>query len=81
MPEYDNTNRGVLFRNNKARGDRDPEFQGNAEVDCPHCNRSIPFWISAWVRESKKKVKFFSMAFKLKTGGQGGAPAEDEIPF
>lgn len=79
MPEYDNTNRGVLFKNNKQRaGKKDAEYQGNLNVD------GVDYWISAWVKDGSKG-KFFSLSVKLKkdvaSPPSKSNVSDDEVPF
>lgn len=60
MP-YDNDMSGVLFRAKEKKSDRSPEYSGSCEID------GEEYWISAWVKESKKDgSKFFSLAFSPK---------------
>lgn len=59
MPDYDNTNRWVLFRNEDRRTDKSPEYSGTLNVD------GREFYLSAWVKEGKKG-KFFSGSLKPK---------------
>ena len=56
---YDNTNTGVLFRNDKATTDKHPTHTGSINID------GVDYWLSAWVKEGAKG-KFFSMSVKLK---------------
>lgn len=59
--EYDNTDRGVLFRNSRKTGDSHPDFQGNINVG------GVEFWLSAWVKEAKKDgSQFLSLSVKKK---------------
>lgn len=79
MPEYDNTNRGVLFKNNKQRaGKNDAEYQGNLNVD------GVDYWINAWVKDGSKG-KFFSLSVKPKKDGASppskSKVSDDEVPF
>ncbi len=79
MPEYDNNMRGVLFRNDRGRGENSPEYTGNCEID------GVEYWVSAWVKQSKQGKKFFSMSFKAKDGmqekHQQNQDFDSDIPF
>ena len=41
MSEYDNTNRGVLFKNDRKESDSHPDYKGQINVD------GTEFWLSA----------------------------------
>jgi hypothetical protein len=72
--EYDNTNTGRLFRNEKMRPDKqDPEYTGDANFE------GEEYWVSAWINETKEKKKYFRMKFKKKTQS-GTAPAPKPAP-
>lgn len=82
MTQYDNTNRGVLFKNDKREQDSHPHYRGSINVG------GEEFWLSAWLKESEKG-KFMSLSVKPKEE----APAKpqpkrvaveiphDDIPF
>jgi len=92
---YDNNLRGALFKNDDKRGDSDPDYKGQCEVD------GVEYWIAGWKKMSKDKQPYLSIAFtqKEKRGGrsndrgrdngrgndrgrqQGGDNFEDDIPF
>ena len=65
--EYDNTNRGVLFRNDKKETEKHPDFTGSMDVG------GVDHYLSAWVKESKQGKKFFSISIKPKN--EVAAPA------
>ena len=89
MPEYENTNKGVLFKNDKKESDKHPDYKGSINVD----GREL--WLSAWVRNGKngkllslavtpKEAKGKTMpAAKLSARGVGSRNDDmsDEIPF
>jgi hypothetical protein len=66
MPQYDNTNRGVLFRNQrKQSGDNKPDYTGKLDVN------GEEVFISGWVKEVKNGErageKFLSLAIQNKS--------------
>jgi len=67
--EYDNTNTGRLFKNEKMRPDKkDPEYKGDCDIE------GVQYWIAAWVNETKEGKKYFRFRFKPKSES-GSAPA------
>ena len=81
MTQYDNNNRGALFKNNKRTNDKQPEYNGSVEVN------NVEYYISAWVKESKNGQKFFSLSFTPKDQQQASVTpsvtedVNDSIPF
>ena len=82
--DYDNTNRGALFRNDRKEQEKQPDYTGSLNVE------GVDYWLSAWLRESKEGKKFFSMAVtpKEKPASQPAPKADggimgmsDDIPF
>jgi hypothetical protein len=72
MAEYDNTNRGVMFKNDQGGNPKRPQYRGSINVDGTDYN------LSAWVRESKKDgSKFLSLTVEPK---QGAPRKDDELP-
>lgn len=55
-----------LFKNDKRETDKHPEYEGEFNIKCPHCQAGLGGWIKAWVREAKTGNKYFSIAFKHK---------------
>lgn len=90
--QYDNTNRGALFKNDDRKTDKHPEYSGSLNVD------GVDYYLSGWIKEGKKG-KFFSLSIKRKENQMANlrdelnakspqAPARghgpdplDEIPF
>jgi uncharacterized protein (DUF736 family) len=58
--EYDNTNRGVLFKNDKKETDNHPDYTGSLDVD------GDEFFLAAWIKTSKAGKKFMSLSVKPK---------------
>lgn len=81
--EYDNTNRGMLMKNLNKTADNHPDYSGSINVD------GMDYWLSAWIKESKKGTKFFSMSVKPKDQQKKAKPKKeddfdmgaDSIPF
>ena len=93
MTQYDNTNRGALFRNDRKTKDTQPTHTGSLNVD------GVEYFLDAWVKEGKSG-KFFSVSVKRKdkqgdaaapsrapapapkpSGGSGFDDMDDDIPF
>lgn len=67
MTEYDNRNRGVLFKNDRKTSDKHPDYKGTANMD------GRDYYVSAWVRDGKKG-KFMSMSYEAKDAVPEGHP-------
>ena len=63
---YDNSNSGALFKNKDKDRDTDRDYSGNAEITCPHCNKSADHWISCWINTSKAGMKYMKLKFNAK---------------
>jgi uncharacterized protein (DUF736 family) len=73
---YDNTNRGVLFRETEKQSDKHPDYTGKLNVG------GKDFYIAGWLKESKKKTKFLSLQVKPAEQQVSREPEEDsDIPF
>lgn len=60
MAQYDNTNRGALFRNERKAKETDPDHTGSINID------GKEFWLNAWVNESRDGRKYFSLVVNPK---------------
>lgn len=83
--QYDNTDRGVLFRNDRKETDNHPDYTGNINVG------GVEFWLSAWIKEGQNG-KFMSLSVKPKEErqqsrqqpsgrGRQSRDFEDSAPF
>lgn len=86
MTDYDNTNSGAMFINDRKTNDRQPDRNGSAEIECPDCGAKTEFWVAGWIRTAKRTgQKFMSLAFTAKEETpQAAAPDngyDEDIPF
>lgn len=65
MAEYDNTNSGALFENQKRQKPSHPHLRGSCVIKTPD-GELVEYWVSAWQKTSKKGDDFFSLSFQLK---------------
>lgn len=80
--EYDNTNRGIISKNQNKTSDKHPDHSGSLNVD------GIDYWLSGWIKEGKNG-KFLSLSVKPKDAkpSKKQAPKEDlgdfdqDVPF
>ena len=82
--DYDDTNRGVLFKNNRKATENQPDYTGKLNIE------GTERYLSAWIKESKAGNKFFSMSLgkpvaEVQEKGSASAKTADfvdsEIPF
>lgn len=60
MAEYDNTNKGTLFQNERRDKATSPNYTGSININ------GEEFWLSAWVKESKAGKRFLSLSVSPK---------------
>lgn len=67
MAEYDNSNRGALFANDRKTSDTQPTHTGTINAVCPCCQAATDYWLSAWIKDKKNGPgRFFSLSVKPK---------------
>ena len=77
MPQYDDTNRGVLFKNTDKKTDKHPDYTGKIDVE------GKPYRLAAWIKDGQRG-KFMSLSLSEPQQGSSAPPAgdlSDEIPF
>lgn len=82
--EYDNTNRGVLFRNDKKETESHPDRNGSINIE------GTDYWLSGWLKKSKAGNQFLSLSAKRKDAparepgsndDKRAAVFDDDLPF
>jgi uncharacterized protein (DUF736 family) len=79
--DFDNTNRGALFRNDDKTEEKHPDYRGTINVG------GTEYWVSAWIKTSKRGTKYMSLSVKPKNGDAAqpkksiGADLDDEVMF
>jgi hypothetical protein len=71
---YDNTNRGMLTRNDKQGNESRPDYRGSINV------AGVEYWLSAWIREGREGTKlegqkYMSLSVQPKDAQPAYAPA------
>jgi hypothetical protein len=70
--QYDNTNRGALFKNADKTDDKHADYRGEINVN------GDEFWLNAWLKTSKKGAKYLSLSLKPK---QAAVTAKSQSAF
>ena len=59
MSQYDNTNRGSIWKNDKKEKDTHPDFRGSLNVE------GKEYWVSAWKRKEGANPKAPALSFSV----------------
>jgi len=70
--EYDNTNRGALFKNDDKESDKHQDYKGQINVG------GVDYWLSAWLKTSAKGQKYMSLSVTPKDKNAGFAKPQRE---
>jgi len=86
--DYDNTNRGSIWKNEKKETENHPDFTGSVNIE------GKEFWVSAWKRKPDASEKAPALSFTVKAKDEAPAKKssqpsksgsrvdfEDDIPF
>ena len=81
--EFDDTNRGVLFREEKKSEPADRDYSGSINI------AGVEYWLSGWIKTSKNGRKYLSLSVKTKDTQPKPAARErsraddldDSVPF
>jgi uncharacterized protein (DUF736 family) len=58
--QYDNTNGGAIFPNDRKEKETHPDFRGTINVE------GTEYWLKGWKKTSKTGTKFLSLALNPK---------------
>ena len=83
MSNYDNTNRGSIWKNDRKSTENHPDFTGTLNVG------GTEYWVSAWKRKPDANPNAPALSFSVKmkedrpqqSPQQTGAAPDDDIPF
>lgn len=73
MAEYDNTNRGAIWKNKDKVEDKHPDFKGSLNVN------GAEFWVSGWKRQEGASEKAPALSFRIQPK-EGARPGSDKPP-
>lgn len=76
---YDNTNSGILTKNDKQGNDQRPDYRGSINVNGVDC------WLSAWIKTGRDGTKlagqkYMSLSVQPKDASYGGGGASAAAP-
>lgn len=73
--EYDNNNRGSIWKNEKKETDTHPDFTGSLNVN------GVEYWVSAWKRKQGASEKAPALSFSIKPkDASTGTPQRQDTP-
>ncbi len=73
MTQFDNTNRGSIWKNEKKReGKQDADFTGSINIE------GVEYWLNGWRRKEGAAAKAPAMTFTVRRKGALPAAAIDD---
>ena len=60
MAQFDDNNRGAIFKNDNKVKDSDRDYSGSIEIE------GRKYWLSGWIKTSKAGQKYLSLSVKPK---------------
>ena len=74
MSDYDNTNSGALFKNDKKATEKHPDYKGSVNAD------GTDYWLSAWLKTDKNGNKYMSLGLTPKNEDASPSRPKKEAP-
>ena len=82
MSQYDESNRGSIWKNDRKEKPTHPDFKGTLNVD------GVEYWVSAWKRKPDANPKAPALTFSVQPKEQQAPEPDpepesfdDDIPF
>lgn len=75
LKKFDDTNCGVLFREDNKSEPADRDYSGSINI------AGVDYWLSGWVKTSKKGSKFLSLSVRPKAAVEAKPEFDDAIPL
>ena len=72
MTEFDNTNRGQLWGNDKKETEKHPDFKGSVNIE------GVEYWLSGWKRKEGANPKSPALSLSVT---KKEAKRDDRDPF
>lgn len=69
---YDNTNRGVIFVNDRKEREGQPDRSGSINVE------GVEYFLDGWIKTSESGRQFMSLSVKRKEKQPQAAPRQDQ---
>lgn len=60
MSDFDDNNRGQIWKNDSKTTDKHPDFKGSLKID------GVEYWVSAWKRKEGANPKAPALSFSVK---------------
>lgn len=73
--EYDNTNSGAIFKNDRKEKETHPDLGGVLNVE------GKDYYVNAWKKTSKAGAPFYSLSIKAKEAKASKEVLAEEAPF
>lgn len=81
--QFDSTNRGSLFKNDRKQTEKHPDYTGSITPECSKCGHKEERWLSAWLKTSKKNIPFMSISIgkPKEQRQQENTVSLEDVPF
>ena len=73
MTQYDNTNKGIFFKNDRKEKDSHPDYKGSINIE------GVEYWLSGWIKVNSQDAskRFISLSVQPK---QQAVPEPRQAP-